>query len=82
MKGHPSLGYAPVLQAISSEIKETSNTASLISKLSGKSDCTDIIIQIMHTLLDREQEKVTEAFSNKCKHEHPEFSDWKKRLLC
>lgn len=30
------LGYAPVLQAISSEIKETSNTASLISKLSGK----------------------------------------------
>lgn len=71
------LGYAPVLQAISSEIKETSNTASLISKLSGKSDCTDIIIQIMHTLLDREQEKVTEAFSNKCKHEHPEFSDWK-----
>ncbi len=71
------LGYAPVLQAIASEIKGTSNTAILISKLTGKENCTDIIIQIMNALLKREQDKVTDAFANKCKSEHPEFTEWK-----
>lgn len=70
------LGYAPVLQAIASEIKGTSNTALLISKLTGSENCTDIILQIMNALLKREQDKVTDAFANKCKSEHPEFTEW------
>lgn len=72
------LGYAPVLQAIAAEIKGTNNTAILINKLTGKCNCTDIILQIMRALLSREKDKVVNAFSERCKSEHPEFSGWDK----
>ncbi len=71
------LGYAPVLQAISANIRSCPNRQKLISELESKKDCVSIIMKIMDDLLDREQrEKVVPAFKAKCQELHPEFSDW------
>ena len=71
------LGYAPVLQAISTHIKDCKNRQKMISELSTQKDCVSIIIKIMEDLLHREQiEKVTPAFISRCKESHPEFSRW------
>jgi len=73
------LGYAPVLEAIATHIKSTPNRQKMISELSTQKDCVSIIMNIMGDLLIREQtEKVCPAFSEKCRENHPEFSDWDK----
>lgn len=73
------LGYAPVLEAIATHIKATPNRSKMISELSTQKDCVSIIMNIMDDLLIREQaEKVSPAFSEKCREAHPEFSDWDK----
>ena len=71
------LGYAPVLEAIAKHIGNTPNRKKMISDLSSKNDCTDIILNIMKDLLRREQtEKVVAAFQERCKETHPEFTEW------
>ena len=73
------LGYAPVLEAISTHIKSVKNRSKLISELEKQTDCVSIIIKIMDDLLEREQtQKVVPAFEAKCKDAHPEFNDWEK----
>lgn len=73
------LGYAPVLEAISTHIRAYPNRQRLISDLSNQRDCVSIIMNIMDDLLVREQtEKVVPAFMNKCLTTHPEFSEWDK----
>lgn len=73
------LGYAPVLEAISTHIKAWPNRQKLISELSTQKDCVSIIMKIMDDLLAREQtEKVVPAFISKCKAAHPEFTGWNK----
>lgn len=73
------LGYAPVLEAISAHIKDHPNRQKMISDLSAKTHCVDIIMEIMDDLLNREQaDKVVPAFVGKCKENHPEFTDWDK----
>lgn len=73
------LGYAPVLEAISTHIKESANRQKLISELVKQRDCVTIIMKIMDDLLNREQvEKVIPAFKERCATLHPEFSDWEK----
>ncbi|MGN0710511.1 MAG: hypothetical protein ACI4LO_02030 [Anaerovoracaceae bacterium] len=68
------LGYAPVLQAISQHIITSKNQAKLISELKTKQNCSiDIIIKIMDDLLNREKEKVKEAFIKKIKDSYPDF---------
>ena len=70
------LGYAPVLEAIAAHIKQSPNRSKMISDLSQKRDCTDIILKIMEDLLTREQEKVVLAFKEKCKEKYPNFTQW------
>lgn len=71
------LGYAPVLEAMSSHIKDTPNRAKMISTLSEQTNCTEIIMAIMKDLLSREQtQKVSVMFHEKCKEAHTEFCDW------
>lgn len=73
------LGYAPVLEAISTHIKSCPNRQKMISDLSTQKDCVSIIMKIMDDLLFREQtEKVIPAFVSKCKEQHPEFTYWDK----
>ena len=73
------LGYAPVLEAISTHIKESPNRQKMISELSNQKDCVAIITKIMDDLLNREQaEKVSLAFKERCAATHPEFADWEK----
>lgn len=73
------LGYAPVLEAISTHIKENSNRQKMISELSTQRDCVSIIMKILDDLLDREQtKKVVPAFWGKCMESHPEFTEWDK----
>lgn len=73
------LGYAPVLEAIATHIKESPNRQRMISELSTQRDCVSIIVKIMEDLLVREQkEKVIPAFIQKCKERHTEFSAWEK----
>lgn len=73
------LGYAPVLEAISTHIKESPNRQKMISELSNQKDCVAIITKIMDDLLNREQtEKVSLAFRERCAAAHPEFTDWGK----
>lgn len=73
------LGYAPVLEAISTHIKAFPNRQKMISELANQKDCVNIIMKIMDDLLDREQtEKVIPAFKERCAVSHPEFSDWEK----
>ncbi len=70
------LGYAPVLEAISTHINSSSNKQSLINDLNNQTDCASIVMNIMSDLLIREQTKVVEAFKEKCKELHPEFNAW------
>lgn len=73
------LGYAPVLEAISTHIKSSSNRQRLISTLSTNKNCVSIIMSIMNDLLIREQnEKVVLAFKQKSITSHPDFCDWEK----
>ena len=74
--GTSLLGYAPVLQAISEDIKDNENRGKLLSTLERKQSYIDIICKIMSELLDREHEKVRDAFITRCKSQHPEFKDW------
>ena len=71
------LGYAPVLEAISTHIKVTPNRQKMISELSTQKDCVSIIMKILDDLLIREQDKkVVPALCEKCKVSHPEFTSW------
>ena len=71
------LGYAPVLEAISTHIKESPNRQKLLSELAAQKDCVSVIMKIMKDLLYREQtEKVVPAFRERCKDSHPEFNEW------
>ena len=73
------LGYAPVLEAISTHIKGSPNRQKMISELGTQRDCVSIIMKIMDDLLDREQaKKVVPSFIGKCKAAHPEFEEWDK----
>jgi len=73
------LGYAPVLEAIATHIKESPNRKKMISELSSQKDCVSIIMKIMGDLLEREQEeKVVPAFVEKCTATYPEFLEWNK----
>ncbi len=73
------LGYAPVLEAIATSIKDKANRKKLLSELTTQKDCVSIIMSIMEDLLRREQEqKVGVAFKAKCVENHPEFTDWDK----
>lgn len=70
------LGYAPVLEAISTHITSSSNAGQLLQSIENQTDCASIIIKIMDELLIREQGKVVAAFTEKCIDEHPEFTEW------
>lgn len=70
------LGYAPVLEAISTHIRTSTNRAKLISTLSTQKDCVSVILNIMEKLLEREQKKVISAFMERCREQHPEFNEW------
>lgn len=70
------LGYAPVLEAIEQHIKECSNPTKLINAISNASAGISTVMNIMSELLEREQEKVVNAFKSRCVEEHPEFSNW------
>lgn len=73
------LGYAPVLEAISTHIRSYPNRQKLLSELAIQKDCVSVIMNIMDDLLLREQtEKVIPAFKKKSMENHPEFTDWDK----
>lgn len=73
------LGYAPVLEAISTHIKAYPNRQKLISELASQTDCVSVIMKILDDLLTREQnDKVVPAFRSKCQATHPEFTEWDK----
>lgn len=73
------LGYAPVLQAISTHIKANPNRQKLISELSSQTDCVSVILQIMDDLLEREQkEKMLPALKSRLSESYPDFTEWEK----
>lgn len=70
------LGYAPVLEAIEQHIKKCNNPAKMLSTMSNAGAGISTVMNIMSDLLEREKNKVIDAFTAKCKSEHPEFSHW------
>ena len=73
------LGYAPVLQAISTHIKAYPNRQKLISELSSQTDCVSVILQIMDDLLEREQnEKMLPALKSRLSELYPDFTEWER----
>lgn len=73
------LGYAPVLEAIARHIQLAHNPQKMIGELSNQKDCISVITNIMEDLLKREQEdKVVQAFVEKCESSNPEFTEWGK----
>lgn len=71
------LGYAPVLEAISQDVKDNPNSGKLISELKSKSDRSKIIITILEDLLNREHEqKFIPAFQKRCQELYPTFNAW------
>ena len=70
------LGYAPVLEAISKHICEFTNVSKLLNELTDdKKTNIGLVETIVTNLLDREQEKVKEAFKQRCVSDFPEISN-------
>ena len=74
------LGYAPVLEAISTHLNCEKNTKIILNSIRNESKTASInlIIQIIKDLIKREQEKVINAFKLKYDDKINNFSNWDK----
>lgn len=70
------LGYAPVLEAIATHIREVKNRQALLNELNETDNSVDIIVKILDDLLIREKSKVVDAIKLKCKDKYPQFNKW------
>lgn len=70
------LRYAPVLEAIATDIAGGNNTVILLEKIKHGDTETNLMNSILERLLFREQDKVCNALKSKCKDKYPEFTNW------
>lgn len=70
------LGYAPVLEAIATHIREVKNRQALLNELNETNNSVDIIMKILEDLLIREKSKVVDAMKLKCRDKYPQFNRW------
>ncbi len=72
------IGYAPVLEALSIFFETSENTMALLKRFERAQDSTEIFVQVMDYILEREHDKAVNGFQTRCKKEFPEFQDWDK----
>jgi len=73
---HSFIGYAPVLEALAVFFDEENNTMQLLQQTEDATNSTEIFIKIMKRILDRERQKVVNAFRERCFADYPEFTEW------
>lgn len=69
------LGYAPVLEAVATHIKEVKNRQKLLNDLKTVDNSVDIIVKILNDLLEREKLKVVDAVKRRCADRYPQFDE-------
>lgn len=72
------IGYAPVLEALSIFFEAEDNAMTLLRRFECARDSTEIFVQVMDYILEREHNKVVNGFMKRCQEEFPEFRDWDK----